>query len=392
MTGLRTPPHVARRGAALAVAGLLGALLPLTLTPTAHAAPETCPSEAYDEPLLLTGCDDTQPPTTTITSVSPTPNANGFIRSTSVTITFSGQHAGDDDAGTIGFQCQLYNTATPPDTWQSCASPKTYTGLQEYETSPYTFRVRAVDVTDEAILARASSPLTPPNPNEHDWDMSPAASTLKVDSVAPNTFLSREPFDRIRPDWPVVLTATPVLEVHSNEPAGFTCTVNGVAVASCGPGTVTLRNLAPGDNTFVARAVDRGGNLDPTPVTTRFFMPSNIKKSRGSGWRTVREPGLFGNDYVEATKVGQVLVIKRTRKVRELRLIAPVGPKAGTIAVRVGTSQWYTVDLYAKKARIAQLLVRDEFSPLRSGKIQIRVTSLRGRKSSVRLDALVARN
>jgi hypothetical protein len=392
MTGLRTPAHVARRGAALTVAGLIATMLALTIAPTAHAAAETCPSEAYDEPLRLTGCDDTQPPTTAITSVSPAPNATGFIRSTSATFTFNGAHAGDDDPGTIGFQCQLYNTATPPDTWQSCVSPKTYTGLQEYATTPYTFRVRAVDITDEAIPARGSSPVTPPNPNEHDWDASPAASTLKVDSVAPNTFLTREPVDRIRPDRPVVLTATPVLEVHSNEPAGFTCTVNGAAVTPCGPGTVTLRNLARGDNTFVARAVDRGGNLDPTPVTTTFFMPSNIKKSRGSGWSTVRRPGLFGNDFVEATKLGQVLVIKRVKKVREVRLIALVGPKAGTVEVRVGTSQWYTVDLRAKKARVAQLLVRDEYSPLRSGKIQIRVKSLRGKKSSVRLDALVARN
>lgn len=121
-------------------------------------------------------------------------------------------------------------------------------------------------------------------------------------------------------------------------------------------------------------------------------MPSNIKRSKGSGWRTVREPGLFGNDYVQSTKVGQVLVIKRIKKVRELRLIAAVGRKAGAVQVRVGTSQWYTVDLYAKKARFAQVLVRDEFSPLRSGKIQIRVMSLRGKRSSVRLDALVARN
>jgi len=392
MTGLRTPTHVARRAAALTVAGLIATVLQLTSIPMAHAAPETCPSEAYDEPLLLTGCDDTQPPTTLFTSVSPAPNATGFIRSTSATFTFSGTHAGDDDLGTIGFQCQLYNTAAPPDTWQSCVSPKTYTGLEEYVTTPYTFRVRAVDLTDEAIPARASNPLTPPNLDEHDWDESPASSTLKVDSLAPNTFLTREPVDRIRPDWPVVLTATPVLEVHSNEPAGFACTINGVAVTPCGPGTVTLRNLAPGDNTFVARAVDRGGNLDPTPATTRFFVPSNIKKSRGSGWKTVRKPGLFGNDFVESTKVGQVLVIKRIRKVRELRLIAAVGPKAGTVEVRVGTSQWYTVDLYAKKARFAQILVRDEFSPLRSGKIQIRVKSLRGKRSSVRLDALVARN
>jgi hypothetical protein len=143
------------------VAGLVATLLPLVVgaSSPAQAAPEICPSEAYDEPLLLTGCDDSQPPSTAITSVSPAPNANGFTASSSVTFTFDGTHAGDDDDGVIGFECQLYKTATPPDVWQSCVSPKTYTSLEEYAATPYTFRVRAVDLTDEAIPARASNPL-----------------------------------------------------------------------------------------------------------------------------------------------------------------------------------------------------------------------------------------
>jgi hypothetical protein len=397
MTGLRTRARVARRGATLTVAGLVTVLLPLTftltVTPAAHAAPETCPSEAYDEPLLLTGCDDAQPPTTTITSVSPTSNADDFIRSTSVTFTFAGAHAGDDDTGTIGVECQLYNTATPPDTWQSCASPKTYTGLEEHATTPYTFRVRAVDVTDEAIPARAGNPLTPPDLDEHDRDASPAASTLKVDSLAPNTFVTDEPVDRIRPDWPVVLADAVTLGLHGSEPSTFACTVNGGAVTPCVAGQVALRNLAPGDTTFVARAVDRALNLDPTPATTRFFVPSDIRRTKASRWKNVRKigRGLFDNDYVESRRVGRTLVVPGVRKVREVRLVALVGPKGGKVEVRVGRSQWYTVNLYAKRARITQLLVRDEFSPLQSGTIQIRVKSLRGPGSSVRLDALVAR-
>ena len=103
------------------------------------------------------------------------------------------------------------------------------------------------------------------------------------------------------------------------------------------------------------------------------------------------DQGYFDQDYLESRKVGQTLVVKGIKKVREVRLVAPVGPKSGTIQVRVGSSQWYTVDLHSKTRRIAQFLVRDEFSPLQSGKIQIRVASLRGKGSSVRLDALVAR-
>jgi hypothetical protein len=122
-------------------------------------------------------------------------------------------------------------------------------------------------------------------------------------------------------------------------------------------------------------------------------VPSDIKKGKHSGWRNVRRinQGLFDHDFVESRKVGQTLVIGGIKKAREVRLIAPVGPRAGTIAIRVGSSQWYTVDLHARKAKIAQILVRDEFSPSQSGTIQIRVRSLRGKGSSVRLDALVAR-
>lgn len=387
MTGLRTSTRAIRRGATLTVAGLVVTLLQLAVTPAAHAAAEDCPSEASTVP--FTGCDDTQPPNTTITAVSPALNSNGFIRSSSLTFSFSGAHAGDDDTGTIEFECQLFNTdpASPPDTWETCASPTTYTGLADYTTTPYTFRVRAVDATDEDIDASLLS-------TEHDWDESPAVSTVKVDTAAPNTFVTKEPVDAIRPDWPVALTETVTLGLNSNESSStFACTLNGNAVTGCGRGRVTLRNLTPGDATFVARAVDRASNLDPTPATIRFFVPSDIKKSKHSGWKNVRKirQGLFDNDYVEARKVGQTLVIKGIKKVREVRLIAPVGPKAGTVEVRVGKSRWYTVDLYAKTARIAQLLVRDEYSPPRSGTIQIRVKSVQGKKSSVRLDALVAR-
>jgi hypothetical protein len=395
MTGLETPAYAARRTAALVVAGLVTALLPLANPSPAQAAPETCPSEAYDEPLLLTGCDDTQPPDTTVTSVTPAPGSTGYTRSSSVTFTFAGAHAGDDDNGTIEFECQLFDTdpAVPPTTWQPCVSPTTYTGLEDFVATPYTFRVRAVDATDEGIPARSSNPLTPPNLAEHDWDPSPAVSTLMVDSLPPNTFVTNAPVDRIRPDWPVLPAESVTLGLQSNETSSFACRLNGRAVTPCGTGQVSLTNLAAGDNRFVARAVDRAFNLDPTPATTRFYVPSDIRPSKGSGWRNVRRigHGLFDNDYVQAGEVGHTLVVKGIKRVREVRLIAPVGPKFGKIQVRVGKSQWYTVDLHAKKARTAQILVRDEFSPLQSGTIQIRVASLRGKGSTVRLDALVAR-
>jgi hypothetical protein len=58
--------------------------------------------------------------------------------------------------------------------------------------------------------------------------------------------------------------------------------------------------------------------------------------------------------------------------------------------VRVGRSQWYTLDLSGKAARQKTYVVRDQYTPLQSGAIVIRVLSL-PRGGSVRLDALVAR-
>lgn len=399
MTGSTTPARAMRRIISLSIAGLVAAMLPLVVGGTSSpAGAAVCLDETATSgiPPLQTGCDDVTPPTATITRLTPAPNGLGYASTTTLTVEFTGAHS-DADIGAIGFECQFYKTATAPDTWTSCTSPATYSGLTDTTTTPYTFRVRAVDTTDRAVQACDASPFIDGclgDPDLPDHESPGAVRTIAVDTKAPNTFLDRQPIDKFRPDWPVVLTATPVLELNSNEPAGFTCTINGAAITACGRGTLTLRNLRAGDNTFVARAVDRAGNIDPTPVTTRFFVPADIKPSKGSGWKNVTKPGrgLFDNDYVEATKVGKTLVIKRIKKVREVRFIALVGPTAGTLQVRVGRSQWYTVDLYAKKSGTAQILVRDEFTPLQSGTIQIRVKSLRGKKSSVRLDALVARN
>lgn len=407
MTGPRTPASPSRRIVPLLVAVLLGALLPLGLGATSPAAAAgDCLDETYSYTapppfsLLPVGCDDTVAPSTVLTSVSPAVGSQGYLRTPSLTVAFAGAHP-DADTGALSFECQLYDTAAAPATWTACTSPATYSGLADTAALPYTFRVRAVDTTDAGIAACDDSPdllnpgcadEEPLAPDGDDVDASPATFSFRLDSVAPNTFLNRQPVDPIRPDWPVLLTSTPTLEVNSNEPGTFACTLNGRSFTPCGPGSFTLRDLAPGDNTLVARAIDPAGNPDLTPATATFFLPANIKSSKGSGWRTQHQAGLFGGDFVESRTVGATLVVAKVRNVREVRLIAPVGPRFGTIQVRVGSSQWYAVDLHAKHRRIAQLVVRDQYSPLQSGKIQVRVVSLRGPTSSVRLDAIVARD
>ena len=393
-------PRMIRLTTAL-TAGLVAASLPLLASAPAEAA-TPCGASTYTEThggneiTGHTGCDDSVPPDTTISLVEPTPTVFGFTRSKDVTFTFSGAYT-DGDSGPISFECQMYNTATPPSEWQACTSPKAYTGLADTAADPWTFRVRAIDDNDKAINACDSSAtlfdiLCLGEEAVPDYDDTPATSAVRIDTTAPNTFLNNEPVDTIRPDWPVVSTPSPTLSLNSNETSGFACTLNAKSFTPCNKGVVSFTNLKGGNYSFLARAYDAALNIDPTPVSTVFYVPSNIKKSKKSGWKKVREAGLFGNDYLTSSKVGQIVVIPSVKNVREVRLLAPTGPNYGKVEVRIGTSQWYTINLASKKTvRLAQLLVRDEYTLPRTGPIQIRVKELDAKHPTVRIDAIVAR-
>jgi hypothetical protein len=330
-------------------------------------------------------CDDATPPETNLVAVRPALTPAGYVRQSTVSIDFTGVPNDATDTGQLAFECQLYNTATPPPDWQSCTSGQAFSGLADTTAAPYTFRVRAVDATDAAVTCLLCGTDQP------DYDQSPATTAIKVDTTVPNTFITRTPQDEIRPDWPVTLTRSPQVALNSNEAAaGFACTLNGKA-RTCAQGLVTLAGLKSGPQELTAQAVDAAGNADPTPSTTRFFVPSNVKASKGSGWRRVREANAFDGDLVRTSKIGATLRIGGHRKVREVRLIAPAGPKLGRVQVRVGHSQWYTVNLKGKATAQKIYVVRNQFSPLQSGAITIRVLSL-PRGGSVQLDALVARN
>jgi hypothetical protein len=240
-----------------------------------------------------------------------------------------------------------------------------------------------VDATDAAVTCSLCTD-TP------DYDQTPAATTFKVDNTAPNTFMTRTPQDDLRPDWPVSLTRSPQVTLNSNEGGvGFTCRLNGDA-RPCAPGVVRFKHLASGPQRLSAQAVDAAGNTDPTPATTEFFVPANIRAPRGTGWKRVQQPGAFDGDLVRAATVGAVLRIGGQRNVRELRLIAPAGPRLGRLEVRVGRSRWYPVSLSGKTSPQKTYLVRNQYAPPQSGAILIRVVSLPA-GGSVQLDALVAR-
>jgi hypothetical protein len=102
----------------------------------------------------------------------------------------------------------------------------------------------------------------------------------------------------------------------------------------------------------------------------------------------VRLSSAFGGDFLESSTYGATLTFP-VRNVREIRLLAPAGPSLGKVQVRIGHAAWTTVNLASPKGEALHVYqLRDQFSPLRSGSLQVRVAS---KGKLVRVDAISAR-
>ena len=394
--------HTSTRRLGVALAAVLAAAtLPLLAPAPPAEAADPCLSEVQPTDPILglpTGaaCDDTVPPTTTLAAVTPAVSG-GWLASTSVRIAFTGRHT-DADTDPISYQCQFFNTAIAPTTWQSCTSPVGYDQLEERSATPYTFRVRAVDSPDNAHDITTDPFFAAPT-DLPDVDQTPAELVFRADATAPSTFgfLRTSYYDQDQQDNPMVTSPTVQIRLQSNEggpdevPA-YRCRLDDRAVA-CADGLTTLRRLGAGRHAFTAAAVDPAGNVDPTPFTQRFFVPRNLTtddatRAPGGAWRRVRSPGAFAGDYLQTSTYGATLSFP-VRNIRAIRLLAPAGPGLGKVQIRVGQGAWMPVNLASKDAqRMKVYQVRDELSGLLAGPLQVRVAS---RGKTVRVDAVMAR-
>ena len=394
--------HTSTRRLGVALAAVLAAAtLPLLAPAPPAEAADPCLSEVQPTDPLLglpTGaaCDDTVPPTTTLAAVTPAVSG-GWLASTSVRIAFTGRHT-DADTDPISYQCQFFNTAIAPTTWQSCTSPVGYDQLEERSATPYTFRVRAVDSPDNAHDITTDPFFAAPT-DLPDVDQTPAELVFRADATAPSTFgfLRTSYYDQDQQDNPMVTSPTVQIRLQSNEggpdevPA-YRCRLDDRAVA-CADGLTTLRRLGAGRHAFTAAAVDPAGNVAPTPLTQRFFVPRNLTtddatRAPGGAWRRVRSPGAFAGDYLQTSTYGATLSFP-VRNIRAIRLLAPAGPGLGKVQIRVGQGAWMPVNLASKDAqRMKVYQVRDELSGLLVGPLQVRVAS---RGKTVRVDAVMAR-
>ncbi|HSK72136.1 MAG TPA: Ig-like domain-containing protein, partial [Pyrinomonadaceae bacterium] len=172
---------------------------------------------------------DITPPTTSITGTPTDPSG------TTVSFSFTGN---DSESGIAGFQCKLDTGA-----FESCTSPKQYTGLSE---GSHTFYVRAVD-------------------NAGNEDPNPPSFTWNVDATAPETTITSSPPDPSN-------SSTANFEFTSNETGStFQCKLDLGAFESCtSPKQYT--GLSEGSHTFEVKATDALGNVEPEPASYTWMI------------------------------------------------------------------------------------------------------------------------
>ena len=111
---------------------------------------------------------------------------------------------------------------------------------------PHTFAVRATDAAGNQ-------------------DGSPATRDFTVDASAPDTAIASGPEGATR-------ATSFTFAFSSDDPAAtFECTLDGRRVLPC-DGTYDTPELRDGPHAFTVRAVDAGGNADPSPATRSFTV------------------------------------------------------------------------------------------------------------------------
>lgn len=404
----RTAPLVA----AVSAAALLGAVLPVALSPTAVAA-NGCLTEqvtgAGEGPFgSVTDpgerCDDQVPPVASIVSVSPVPNQAGYINSKSLTFTYTGQHT-DEDADVVGLQCKFWPTKddpVEPRDWSDCGTageePRTitYDNLADTTSVPYTFKVRAFDVSDSEIDATE-----PPAPGNVFGEGTPAETdlpdvqdgfdveTVKIDTRAPQSYLFNTPYDAETPELPMLETDSPVFRLAASEGnVTFQCTIDD-QVFPCSTGNTLFPDLGPGTKTLSVGTTDLAGNVDPDPATTSFTVPADIPRPDGTRWTESTSPKAFGGSFIETTQFGAKFSVFGTN-VREVRLICTKRPDAGILKYQTpGNPNWAKVKLNSKTIqRGAVVILRNASSQSFTGPMKFQVYS-RGKLVSV--DAIMMR-
>ncbi|MFQ5426868.1 MAG: hypothetical protein ACE5EV_07290, partial [Gaiellales bacterium] len=194
---------------------------------------------------------DTAAPDTSITGGPP---AQGASRT--ATVTFTSSEAG------VAYQCSIDGGP-----FTSCTSPAVFAGLADGE---HTAAVRAVDGAANV-------------------DATPAVVTWTVDAP-PETAIDSAP--------DALTQSTSGTFRFSSPDAGstFQCRLDSGDYAACNP-PLTFVDLATGAHTLAVRAVDRGGEIDPTPATYSWTIDTTLAKLDGVRPGVVRKVRVKPHDH-----------------------------------------------------------------------------------------------
>ena len=186
------------------------------------------------------------------------------------------------------------------------------------------------------------------------------------------------------------LSPRPTVVLAASEPSTFNCAINGQKMP-CQAGVTVLKNLQPGTQVLVAQAVDQDGNFDASPASLTFYLPHDLSPRQGTGWKRVKSVASYVGDYVSTTRKGAELTVGAVKGVREVRLIAPVGPQLGKVAIRVGKGAWMKVRLKsASSQKLHVFALRGAGAEPLSGVLQIKAIKV-PQGGAVAVDAIVAR-
>jgi hypothetical protein len=197
------------------------------------------------------------------------------------------------------FRCRLYlagQESVPG--FGACSSPHASEPLAD---RPYVFEVAAVDAAG----------------NE---DASPGARAFRVDTVAPNTFISAGPGDTTATDTTFVFAA--------NEVGSFSCRLDDGAWRPCSS-PQSYSRLALGPHRFDVRAADRAGN-EATPASHAWQVLKPGARIPAAGAQAVA----LAQELVQLREALRRTRLRKISRRRAIRLDGFDALTAGTAELR----------------------------------------------------------
>jgi Putative metal-binding motif len=170
----------------------------------------------------------------------------------------------------VRFECSIDSVAIATDCGAKdpLNNRASFTPPADLPDGVHTFRVEAIDGPD--------------------FDRVPVVRTWTVDSTPPDTTVAA-------PDLPEGVLTTLVnasFSLSSSEPTGaaFECKLDGAAFSAC-TSPATFADLPFGGHVFQARAVDRAGNVDPSPATRNWEIAARDNDGDGFNQRSDCDDG-----------------------------------------------------------------------------------------------------